>query len=547
MIISNLHSGQNSTLNSTKIKLLEGIDFAFEPYKTWGHTLEVIDLLLVATPKSTDEVVAIVNWARAEGRKVRARGYKHSYPPLTVTRDADPSKVVLLDFTKHLTKLQMSSIPADQTITSQPLKTVTVETGTAWGDLMSFLEQNNVGLIHSLIIGDATVGGVLAIGAHGAAIPAKGEPHQAGFSYGSLSNLITGFKAVVWDDDKKAYGLKTFSRVDPDSRPFLTHVGRALLTEVSLIVGENYNLRCRSVTDIPADELFASPEHISNTTRSFVSFLDETGRADVQWYQFTKNPWLKLWSVEPSKPAPCVEVSRPYNYQFPVNINDPSKTVPELGEIAYTNLLNGLSSTNASDIWGPSKNILLYSNGTSRPIIYGGFVVLTTRDKLQEILSRVVNFYKSLNEEYAKKSEYPIDYYIKFRVTSVDNATETLIKDAQSTVFSPVSPSKKYPHFNTALWMNTFTGKDNQLGSQFMRRFEAFYFNTFNGTDGLARVEWSKSWGYQDDGPFLNSAMLTEIIPSRYDDWSCAVRVLEKYDPDRLFSNSFLDSIFASK
>ena len=38
--------------------------------------------------------------------------------------------------------------------------------------------------------GDITLGGVLAINAHGSAIPGTGETPLAGQTYGSLSNLI---------------------------------------------------------------------------------------------------------------------------------------------------------------------------------------------------------------------------------------------------------------------------------------------------------------------------------------------------------------------
>ncbi|CAL8110088.1 unnamed protein product [Orchesella dallaii] len=533
---------ENSSSSPTNISLHEGIEFSFEPYRSWGQGIDLENPLLVAYPRSSEEIVELVNWARKNGRNVRPRGYKHSYPPLTITKDTDPAKVVLVDLTKYLTNLEMTSIPPEDIVTNETIRAVRAETGASWQDLVTHLEKNNAGIAHSIIIGDASVGGVLAIGAHGAAVPAKGETLKPGFSFGSLSNLIAAFKAVVFDPETKKYELKSFSRSDPDSNVFLAHVGRAFLTEVTLIVGENYNLRCKSIVDIPAEELFADPDTNPNATRTFVSFLDETGRADVQWYQFTKNPWLKVWSIEPTKPSSCFEVGGPYNYQFPVNINDPTKTVPELGEIAYNNVVAGLASRNASDVWGPSKNILLYSNGSSSPITYGGTVVLTSRDKIQKVLSMVITFFTSLNEEYAQKSEYPIDYYIKFRVTGLDFANETLIKDATQTILSPLSPPQDYPHFNVAFWMNTFTHRNNSLGSQFMKRFEEFYYDTFNGEIGLARPEWSKSWAYTDEGPFTNTKMLKEIIPSRFgSDWEWAKSILNKYDPERVFSNSFLE------
>ena len=46
--------------------------------------------------------------------------------------------------------------------------------------------------------GDLTVGGVMATGAHGSAIPATGETPLPGQSYGSLSNLILSLTAAAW-------------------------------------------------------------------------------------------------------------------------------------------------------------------------------------------------------------------------------------------------------------------------------------------------------------------------------------------------------------
>lgn len=53
---------------------------------------------------------------------------------------------------------------------------------------------------------------MLAINAHGSAIPGTGETRQPGQTYGSLSNLILSLTAVVWDSGPSQYVLKTFHR-----------------------------------------------------------------------------------------------------------------------------------------------------------------------------------------------------------------------------------------------------------------------------------------------------------------------------------------------
>jgi hypothetical protein len=64
--------------------------------------------------------------------------------------------------------------------------------------------------------------------------PGVGEPRLPGQTYGSLSNLILSLTAVVWNSAQSQYVLKTFQRSDPDIRPFLAHLGRAFITQVTL-------------------------------------------------------------------------------------------------------------------------------------------------------------------------------------------------------------------------------------------------------------------------------------------------------------------------
>ena len=90
--------------------------------------------------------------------------------------------------------------------------------------------------------------GCLAVDAHGAALPAEGEAHVPGQTFGSLSNLVTSLTAVVWNGSE--YALKTYARSDAAIKPLLTHLGRTFLTSVTLQAAPNYRMRCVSHTDI---------------------------------------------------------------------------------------------------------------------------------------------------------------------------------------------------------------------------------------------------------------------------------------------------------
>ena len=235
----------------------------------------------------------MVNWAWQQGWTVRARGCSHGWSPLTIPEGTEAdAPVLLVDTVPDLTGLSLeSTAPA----------AVRAGAGVTLETLLGFLEDHGLGLTATPAPGDLTLGGALAIDAHGTAVPADGESRLPGHTYGSLSNLVLSLTAVVWDADSDAYVLRTYDRDDADGAALLTHLGRALVTEVVLRAGANTNLRCVSRTDIPAAELFAAPGGDSGG-RTFASFLDESGRAEAIWFAFTEFPWLKVWSVAPTKP-----------------------------------------------------------------------------------------------------------------------------------------------------------------------------------------------------------------------------------------------------
>jgi FAD/FMN-containing dehydrogenase len=252
-----------------------------QAYRNWSGEIRIDDLWTCA-PRTPSDVVTVANWAVTHGYRLRARGHMHNWSPLTVTRDTTcGAPVVLVDTTQHLTDMHIiSSSPA----------AVRVQTGTAMEALLGHLESAGYGFATVPSTGGISVGGVLAIDGHGASLPARGEVRTEGHAYGSLSNLVLSLTAVVWDERKGAYILRTFDRADPDAKAFLTHLGRAFLTEVTLEVGRNQNLRCVSHVDIPGREIFAAPG--ARTERTFADFVDQAGRVEALWFPFTDNPWL---------------------------------------------------------------------------------------------------------------------------------------------------------------------------------------------------------------------------------------------------------------
>ncbi|MCJ0907542.1 cholesterol oxidase substrate-binding domain-containing protein, partial [Rhodococcus sp. ARC_M6] len=122
----------------------------------------------------------------------------------------------------------------------------------------------------------------------------------------------------------------------------------------------------------------------------FENFVRDNGRAEAIWYPFTDKPWMKVWSLEPTKPATSREVTGPYNYIFSDNLPEPLTDMigainagnpgiaPAFGPMMYMTTVAGLAVTNANDIWGWSKDVQFYIKATTLRLTEGGGAVITS-------------------------------------------------------------------------------------------------------------------------------------------------------------------------
>ena len=184
------------------------IELYRQAFENWSADIRVDDVWTCA-PQTPADVVSLANWAHAHGYTLRPRGHMHNWSPLTVAPQStcEETRVVLVDTTRHLTAMEMvSASPA----------AVRVQAGAAMEVLLTFLEQAGYGLMATPAPGDLTIGGVLAIDAHGTAVPARGETRVPGHTYGTLSNLVLSLTAVVWDNAQRRYILRSFDRAEPE-------------------------------------------------------------------------------------------------------------------------------------------------------------------------------------------------------------------------------------------------------------------------------------------------------------------------------------------
>ncbi len=372
----------------------QGIALFQQAYQNWSKEI-MLDATWVCSPKTADDVVTLVNWAHEHGYQIRPRGAMHGWTPLTVQNGTNVDKVILADTMTHLNAVTVN--PSGST------GTVTAGAGATIDAIVTELQKHDLGFANLPAPGVLSIAGALAVNAHGAALPADGQSTEPGHTYGSLSNLVTELTAVVWDGN--AYVLRTFRRDDPKILPMLTNLGRTFLTSVTLQAGPNFRQRCQSFTDIPWQELFAAK---GANGRTFEKFVAESGGAEAIWYPFTDKPWMKVWTVSPTKPDSANgslgsagslvgkppqsrEVTGPYNYVFSDNLPEPVTDIlgqinagnpsiaPAFGQIMYTTTVAGLAATNSSDIWGWSKDVQFYIKATTLRLTEGGGAVVAPR------------------------------------------------------------------------------------------------------------------------------------------------------------------------
>jgi len=557
------------------------------PFQNWDRTIEVSQMWTCA-PRHAEDVVAACNWAAQNGYTVRPRGIMHNWSPLSVTPgEAVNPKILLIDTTKSLNEITM------QPLSDEPGPSVKVGTGATMGKLLNFLEHQPGGkgpasgfsFPHFPAPDHLTVGGVIAINGHGSGVSTP--PHDDfPTTYGSMSNRILELTAVVTDPagaDPTAYVLKTFRRGDPETKFFLTQLGCALLVEVTLQVIDNYNLRCVSYTDISKDVLFQEPTGSTPPTNSCGEFLNKAGRIEIIWFPFTPYPWLKVWSVEATKPAESRKVDHPNNYPFSDNLPDnitniirdidkiPGATVL-LGNISYDVSNNGLDGKDfggnagvypvSRDIWGPSKNTIFYVKDSTLRVTANGYAILMNKKDIQHSISKITKKFDSMLSAYQDKSEYPINSPLEIRVTGLDNGDKMPSITgglADRPVISSIAADAEtvQNQWDVALWVDVLTlpGQPNSPNPPYIDEFyvdlETWLLDHFIAPKARVVPEWSKGWGYSNPGGAWTSKTFFDHIHKVFssgrsadDDWAWEQKVLEKYDAKQLFHSSLTEKLF---
>lgn len=527
-----------------------GISLYQQAYENWSGEIAV-DSVWTCAPHTPADVLTVVNWAHANGYKVRPRGNMRNWSPLLLAPGAAcPANVVLVDTTQYLTAMSVN--------TSSTPKRVTAQTGATLDALMAYLEPYGLGVTASPSMGSVTLGGVLATGTHGTAVRAAGETPLPGKTFGSISNLVLSLTAIVWDAASSQYVLRTFQRSDPECGALLMSVGRAFITEVTLQTGANQRLRCQTWVNIPAAELYAPS---GSPGRTYSSFAESTGRLTAIWFPFTSKPWVKVWTVAPSKPLFSREVTSPYAYSFTdlsPDIADMAAQIisgngaltPAFGQLQYDAVAAGVVLTFTYDLWGWSKNLLSYVKPNTLHITTNSYAVLLRRADIQRAVNEFVVNYQARLTAYQLLGRYPINGPLEIRLTGLDTPAEVPVSGALSPQLSPIRPRPDHPEWDVALWFDLVTIPGTPYSNQFFREMEQWMYSHFSGSYATVRPEWAKGWAHTNSSAWSDATMLGTTIPDAFragqvsgDNWDSARATLNQCDPFRIFSAPLLDTL----
>ena len=523
------------------------VDCYTQAYTNWSGEIRA-DAVLTCAPRTVEQAVSVVDWARRRSLRVRPAGMRHAWAPLTIT-DGGGQDSILIDLTEHLTSTR---ITADE---HGPL--VTAQAGTTMTDLLTELEAHGYGFAACPAPGDLSLGGVLAIDGHGTAVPVSGEKPVPGQTFGTVSNLITSLTAVVWDESQDTYVARTFSRADTDIRALLVHLGRALIVEATLRVAPNQRLRCVSRTDVTADRLFAPPEQADE--QSFAAYVDQCGRVETIWFPYTQAPWLKLWSVAPDKPATSRETTTPFNYPFSDEVPEAASeflkliitgdtwVTPLYAQVIAATVTGGLLATDSADLWGWAKNTQLYVRPTTLRVTANGYAVLTKRENIQEVVSKTYAYLKRTLAAYQAEGNFPVNGPWEVRVTGLDDPADCAIPGAREPLLSAIRP-RPDRDYDTAVWLDVLTLPGTPSATEFYQSFEQFLLTEFNGPAATLHPEWSKGWAYGPHGAWTDTNFLHSVIPTAVqsgqaadDGWTTALATYAALDPHGVYGNPFLD------
>ena len=146
---------------------------------------------------------------------------------------------------------------------------------------------------------------------------------------------------------------------------------------------------------------------------------------------------------------------------------------PVLGNAQLDVATVGLTATLSADIWGPSKNTLLYIKPTTLRVTANGYAVLTSRDQVQRVVSEFTDFYRERLAAYTAQGRFPVNGTVEIRVTGLDDPAEAELEGARAPLLSALRADQAHPERDTAVWLDILTLPGTPYAEAFLREITA--------------------------------------------------------------------------
>ena len=540
-----------------------GIELYQQTFVNWARETKISGVWF-CSPRNGEEVLEVANWAKDHGYRLRPMGSAHGFAPTLIPRGHSGENVVIVNTHDYMTDIVVNA--------DDDVKSASCGAGAYIEDICAELEKFDLGLYHTTAPGGVSIAGVLAMNAHGAAIPKTGETLQPGHSWGTLSNLVLEITAVAWNEAAGAYELKTYQRTDPEIGPLLTSLARAFITQVKIQVGPNLKIRLQSRVDLTAAEVLAMPEN--ETANSFSNLSHEHGTVDIIYYPFNPDNlvWLKTWTVTPEKPDHAREVFEPYQLSegsvTPVwqadmlgsTLRTFPRIVPQFNKTSVDALVDMMTNedpeTLINDLWGSAYTNTLYVQPMTPRLTVAAWGLVVARENMQRALGEWYQYFTELLADFQSRHEYPYVGPVEIRAQGLEYTDEVLIPGAVEPTLSGARPHPDHPEKDIIIWFAINNNPDQPLAAEFNTRLEQWFYSNY-ASYGLIRPEWTKSYAYTADGQYggawTNDEILTEVYPATWtegypedNNWHTATAQFNAMDPHGVFSNSHLDKLFPS-
>lgn len=244
--------------DSSNTHLPPNIDYRrSQRWSNWGQTA-VCQPELSFYPKRMDDLIEIINYARARGKQIRVVASGHSWSALVPTND-------ILVYVHALNKVTL-----DLSDASNPR--VVMECGATVKEVNDVLEKHGYALPLNVVLESVRFGGLIATGSHG-----------SGWNNPTLSDLVHAIEVVTANGDVRKF--ETGIDSEEVMRAARLNLGMfGIMHRITMNVQKNWHVHARDQR-LP----------IAYVLENLKEWVPAHDNLDLFWWPFSDQLWVKSW------------------------------------------------------------------------------------------------------------------------------------------------------------------------------------------------------------------------------------------------------------